>query len=681
MDYQAWWSANLSVFPVKIEGGNTYPPSGHQKYANNIPSKADQTRWLMDLNGGDAPQAYGMACGKSYDSTHRIVCLDVDLDELAPALSYLFPTPCARFGSKGIGLFYKVERDDASMKKTHRFKLSGKPVVEFLSMGSFTYVPPSIHRRTGNRYVWRGQALPDALDNLPLLTPKDLRLIEAIVNYESDGSSLENVIYAEGTHQALLGLSALLVSKGVEAERAIRFMELLLPRDYSGDERGKIPEMVESAFRKGFDKPRIAPGEDMTDEDFAEVFSDWHYITAIHRMANALTKEVLNPDQFNAVFANRVRRAFSVFIQWSDRSVKNSLTYLPGNPPLVEDRMNMWRPSELNPKAGDVSPWLNHIKRFYREDEVEHLLNWMAHALQKPDVKPGHAILMGSNHEGVGKDLWLLPIRAAFGRHNVSEIGADSLSSAFNEWLAHKHLVIVQEIWSGSRRELSNQLKPLLSSPPDVVMVNEKGVPRYSIPNVCATIMLTNHKDAVSMAKEDRRYFVMWTDDKPESPRYYREFVEWVTDVENQGRVYDYLLRRDISDFSIKSPPPRTLAKDDMVDATMTRGENLVVVVRDIFADMGLKDVVAESALYDQLRESAPDVAKDVMRVPRSSPRYPIRLALKQLGYEPLPIKAVKKVQGRVHQITVHCIADKHAQYVVMRPVDLYDMVQHPVEY
>ena len=101
-------------------------------------------------------------------------------------------------------------------------------------------------------------------------------------------------------------------------------------------------------------------------------------------------------------------------------------------------------------------------------------------------------MLMGSKYEGIGKDLWLVPIRMAFGKHNVSEIGADSLGSQFNEWLAHKHLIIIQEIWTGARRELSNQLKPLLSSPPDEIMVNEKGIARYPIPNICASIMLTN---------------------------------------------------------------------------------------------------------------------------------------------------------------------------------------------
>jgi hypothetical protein len=145
--------------------------------------------------------------------------------------------------------------------------------------------------------------------------------------------------------------------------------------------------------------------------------------------------------------------------------------------------------------------------------------------------------------------------------------------------------------------------------------------------------------------------------------------------------VFEYLLRRDISRFNIKAPPPKTLAKADMVDATMTRQEALVVVIRDILADMNLKDVIAEGALYDHLREVAPDLAREIIKIPRSSPRYPLRLAIKALGYETLVQKALKKVDGRVRSFTVYALKDKMEEYEGSRPVDLFDMVQHPVEY
>ena len=683
--YSEYAQANLSAFPVRFNGSSIIPPQGHQKYGANVPSKAEMATWAgTDGHTGNAP-AYGLAMGKSFDPEHRIVCLDVDHPDLVEAIKYLFPSPCGRFGSKGIGLFYKVPRDDKDMKKSRNFMIHGRnqPAVEFLSSGRFTFIPPSIHRKTGKEYKWVGRPLLNVLDQLPTLTPKDLRIIQAIVGLDVDGGTIESLLAGEGSHYPALSLAGALVSLGMQAERTIKAMTLLFPSDYKGDTIRQIPEMVESAFKKGFDKKSAKPtdAEELTDDELNDIFIDWHYVTNVNRMVNVMTRDVFDRERFDAVMGRHMRRAMNVYTAWPNASIKKSLTYLPGYPPIVEDTINMWRPTELNPKAGDVSVWLDHINEFYAKEEVEHLLNWLAYTVQKPTVKPAHAVLMGSQYEGIGKDLWLLPIRACFGKQNVSEIGADSLSSSFNEWLAHKHLIIIQEIWTGARRELSNQLKPLLSSPPDEIMVNEKNISRYPVPNICATIMLTNHKDAVSMAAEDRRYFVMWSNQVPRDSEYYKEFALWVTDPENLSHVYHYLLKHDVSKFNIKAAPPKTSAKLDMVDATMTKSENLVVVVRDIFADMGLKEVVAEHSLYDQLREVAPDVAREVIKIPRSSPRYPIRKALKMLGYVALKSKAVKKVNGKVRFITVLGLEEKMEEFEKLRPVDLFDMVQHPVEY
>ena len=683
--YSEYSQANLSMFPVRFNGTSIVPPSSHQKYGANVPSKSDIAGWLTIEDQIGQPQAYGLAMGKSYDPDHRVVCLDVDHPSLVDTIKYLFPSPCGRFGSKGIGLFYKVPRDDKEMKKSRNFMIHGRnqPAVEFLSLGRFTFIPPSIHRKTGKPYQWVGRPLLNVLDQLPILKPKDLRIIQTIVGLDVDGGTIESLLDGEGSHYPALSLAGALVALGMESERTIKAMSLLFPSDYKGDTIKQIPEMVESAFRKGFDKKsaKATDAEELTDDELNDIFIDWHYVTNINRIVNVMTRDVFDRERFDAVMGRHMRRAFNVYTTWPNASIKRSLTYLPGYPPIVEDTINMWRPTELNPKAGDVSIWLDQIEHFYAKEEVEHLLNWLAYSVQKPTVKPGHAVLMGSHHEGVGKDLWLLPIRSCFGKQNVSEIGADSLSSSFNEWLAHKHLIIIQEIWTGARRELSNQLKPLLSSPPDEIMVNEKNVSRYPVPNICATIMLTNHKDAVSMAAEDRRYFVMWSEAQPLSSDYYKDFALWVSDPENQSHVYHYLLKRDISKFNIKAAPPKTSAKLDMVDATMTKSENLVVVVRDIFADMGLKDVISETALYDQLREVAPDVAREVIKVPRSSPRYPIRKALKMLGYTTIKNRAIKKVNGKVKFITVMALEEKLEEYENARPVDLFDMVQHPVEY
>ena len=522
----------------------------------------------------------------------------------------------------------------------------------------------------------------DVLDQLLVLTAKDLRIIKAIVGLNSEGAGVENLVTGESTHSPTLSLVASLVSLGLVAEKVEKAITLLFPVDYSGNTLKELPDMIASAFKKGFDKKQERPSDgDLTDEDYSDIFAGWHYVSSVNRMVHPDSRAVFDKERFDIYLANRVRRAMSLYSQWPDRSVKSRLTYLPGAPVLMEDSINMWRPTELNPKAGDVLPWLQHLLMFYEEPDVEHLLNWLAHTLQNPSVKPGHAVLMGSKYEGVGKDLWLLPVRASFGRHNVSEIGADSLSSQFNEWLAYKHLIIIQEVWTGSRRELSNQLKPILSSPPDEIMVNEKGIARYPIPNVCAAVMLTNHKDAVSMATEDRRYFVMWSEETPKGASYYGEFYKWVIDPDNQSHVYHYLLHRDIKGFNVKASPPKTRAKMDMVDATMTRAESLVAVIRDILREAPLKPVVSEPGIYAVLLDTAPEAAREVAKIPRTSPRYPIRLALKDLGYEKMSNNAAKKVGGKVHQVPTYCMPDVRDKYEAMRSVEIYDIVNSALDF
>jgi Family of unknown function (DUF5906) len=681
---EQYYSRNLSVFPVRVLGGILSPPEKWQNWCNYLPPSGSRSAWSDSAWNDLDTYSVGLATGKVFDVQHRIVCLDIDHPALVNCLSYLFPSPCARFGSKGLGLFYRVDKDEPDLKKSQNFIIParGTPAVEYLSLGRFTFIPPSLHRKTGKSYEWRGRPLVDVIDQLPVLTPKDLRVIKAIVTLNSEGANVENLVHGESTHHPTLALVASLVGLGLSAEKVENAVALLFPKDYKGDSLREIPEMVASAFKKGFDKKQERPSDgDLDDEELSDIFADWHYVVSTNRMVNSVTKASLDRERFEALMANRVRRAWSIYSQWPQRSVKLKMTYLPAQPAVLEDAINMWRPTELNPKAGNVSPWLSHILNFYSHDEVDHMLNWLAYVVQNPSQKAGHAVLMGSKFEGIGKDLWLVPIRMAFGKHNVSEIGADSLGSQFNEWLAHKHLIIIQEIWTGARRELSNQLKPLLSSPPDEIMVNEKGIARYPIPNICASIMLTNHKDAVSMAAEDRRYFVMWSEEKPQAPEYYSTFAEWVSDVENQSHVYHYLLHRDVSKFNIKAPPPKTTAKMDMVDATMTKAESLVAVIRDILREAPLKDIVSETGIYAVLMDISNDVAREVVKIPRTSPRYPIRLALKELGYEKLDQNAVKKIGGKVHQLPVYCIPESKDKYVAMRPVEIYDIVNSALDF
>jgi hypothetical protein len=95
---------------------------------------------------------------------------------------------------------------------------------------------------------------------------------------------------------------------------------------------------------------------------------------------------------------------------WLDRhAAVDQITWAPGEPELIKDRVlidgggletqgrsvhNLFRPARVQPKPGDVTPWLEHVSRIY-PDEADHIIRWLAHRVQRPEQKINHALVLG----------------------------------------------------------------------------------------------------------------------------------------------------------------------------------------------------------------------------------------------------------------------------------------------
>jgi hypothetical protein len=55
---------------------------------------------------------------------------------------------------------------------------------------------------------------------------------------------------------------------------------------------------------------------------------------------------------------------------------------------------NQYEPPVLVPRPGNVDPWINLIERVSPED-VEAILDWLAHRVQRPGEKLNHAMVLG----------------------------------------------------------------------------------------------------------------------------------------------------------------------------------------------------------------------------------------------------------------------------------------------
>jgi len=281
---------------------------------------------------------------------------------------------------------------------------------------------------------------------------------------------------------------------------------------------------------------------------------------------------------------------------------------------------NRWRNARPTPKAGDISPWMAHVERMVPEAfEREHLLNALAHKVQFPNHKINHAILMGGNH-GSGKDTLFAPFFWAIGgdaKVNCSLVKNEDLNSQWGYSLECEVMEIAElrQAEAKDRRALENTLKPIIAAPPELLVVNRKGLHPYMALNRVFVIAFSNERVAISLPSEDRRWFVLWCEAPKLSEAQAVSLWNWYHHRGGFEAVAHYLHTRDVSAWNPNAPPPMTEAKAIMVEHGMS---------------------TAESFLVDQMRRRVGEFSRGVV----ASPFHPICDRLQ--GYAPTGVKIVQ---------------------------------------
>ena len=289
--------------------------------------------------------------------------------------------------------------------------------------------------------------------------------------------------------------------------------------------------------------------------------------------------------------------------EWLEKNQSvEAFTWIPGEPEFIKDKLavdggwvrkpgattlNTYRPPEIVPgDAGKAQRWVDHWRKLYRDD-TEHLLAWMAARVQRPEVKPNHAIVLGGQ-PGIGKDTLLEPLVTAVGAWNFRDVTASQLFSKNNEFLRGVILRVSEardmgEQGQTSRYGLYEHAKSALAIPPDTLRVNEKYLREYHIFNRFGMIITTNYRDALYLPDNDRRYFITYSDQAPGEfdPAFWKDFWAWYR---NGGieHVVAWLRQYDLSAFDPKATPRRTTSFDYMVGTE--RGEEYAELLNAIAA-------------------------------------------------------------------------------------------------
>jgi hypothetical protein len=114
--------------------------------------------------------------------------------------------------------------------------------------------------------------------------------------------------------------------------------------------------------------------------------------------------------------------------------------------------------------------------------------------------------------EGNGKSLIIAALSAAVGHRYTHKPNAKELGEGgakFTAWLQNKLFIGVEEIYVSDRREVSDALKPLITD--DRIEIQGKGADQVMGDNRANFVLCSNHKDAISKNRGDRRYAVFYT--------------------------------------------------------------------------------------------------------------------------------------------------------------------------
>lgn len=303
-----------------------------------------------------------------------------------------------------------------------------------------------------------------------------------------------------------------------------------------------------------------------------EYFKGCTYVEDVN-MILAPDGSLLNQAQFNARYAghkfpteidgsrptNKAWDAFVLSTLIRFPKVRGSCFYPKLAPSSIveldgQSFVNTWRPLLINRVAGDITPFLNHLRLLYPDERDQKiLLSYFAFIAQFPGTK-AHWCPLLQGVEGNGKTFFSLAMQYCVGRRYTHWPKASELGSKFNEALYGKLLVCVEDVFTAEKAAMFETLKPMITG--EVLEIEGKGIAKVTR-EICFNFILnTNHRDGVRKTGNDRRIapFFSAQQDRQHLARdglneqYMMKLYHWARDHQGFAIIADYLHNYVIED-------------------------------------------------------------------------------------------------------------------------------------
>jgi hypothetical protein len=293
------------------------------------------------------------------------------------------------------------------------------------------------------------------------------------------------------------------------------------------------------------------------------------------------------------------------------------------------DYYNLYSNSRLKPAEGyNYKIVLNHVNFIFNnvEKNIKRFLSWVAFTVRYPDKRiPWVPLIIGKQR--TGKGWFYLLLEKLLGEDNCYMVQPAALSDSqinFNEWVGGT-LAWFDDV--DPKKDFYEAVKSIITE--KSLTINQKYGKKEKRKIFCNIIATSNHKNALKLSPDDGRWWIVQSNAVRASQEYYNKLFEWL-DSDGPSHFLHYLLNYDLSEFQYAAPPPRTAAKDAMIDSARSEVEQCL---RDA-AEFGLhgfgQDIVSSDLAVIAVRNSlGTDTDKKL--------NYQITVALDRLAVCQLP--------------------------------------------
>jgi hypothetical protein len=236
------------------------------------------------------------------------------------------------------------------------------------------------------------------------------------------------------------------------------------------------------------------------------------------------------------------------------------IDFLPGYD--IPGVYNLWRGFAVQPRAGDCSLYLAHMKDNIcqgKNELYDYLIGWMALAVQQPSSQ-GHTAIVLRGKQGTGKGVFVKGFGFIFGRHFLQVSNVKYLTGNFNAHLRDCAVVFADEAFYAGDKKHEGVLKALITE--ENFTIEAKGIDVEVASNYTHLLLASNEEWVVPANVDDRRFFVIDVADTHKQDTSY--FLAIVNQLENGGRaaLLHMLLEYDISKFDVRKVPQTSALRD-----------------------------------------------------------------------------------------------------------------------